>query len=207
MTTRAVLDEWLLDLPQQFLDQPKISCLIAAFARQLQQLEQVFRDLDKKTSLETAEGRNLDYMGSIIPLTRKEAGILAGTGNTEDVLPDKRYRQLLKYRQLINTNECTYYDLISGLQLLWDTNAPIYYSENPAVPATINLEVELPREADVSAIRNLPLPRPAGVAIRLNAQAKEDASLSAIRTGIAYAGIYIRTTVTIEEVPRYGVGS
>ena len=163
----GILDAWLKDMPQQFLGLPKIEILIAAFAKQLQEVERVFLDLNRKTDLETARGQNLDYTGTIIPLTRKEAGILSGSGNSEYVLPDDRYRQLLKYKLLINTNECTYYDLIAGLQLFWGTgNTPIYYSEDPLIPATIILRTEARSDEDIENLMSIPTPRPAGVALR-----------------------------------------
>lgn len=180
----AILEEWLKDLPQQFLGLPKFEILIAAFTRQLQELEQVFRDLNEKTGLESAAGQNLDYVGTIIPLTRKEAGILSGNGNAEKVLPDDRYRQLLIYRRLLNTSECTYYDLIAGLQLLWNTSSPIYYREDPAIPAAILLGVETRSES--MNFSESAIPRPAGVGFQYRL-----ALLTNLPT--AYIGLGVRT--------------
>ena len=161
-----ILDAWLKDLPQQFRGLPNIEILITAFARQLQELEQVFLDLNEKTDLESAAGQNLDYVGTIIPLTRKEAGILSGMGNSEEVLSDERYRQLLKYQRLLNTNDCTYYDLIAGLQLLWNTGTlPIYYYEDRTMPATIILGAEI-RSKDKADITQSVIPHPAGVGFK-----------------------------------------
>ena len=136
--TTDILKDWLRDLPMQFLGKKNIEVLIKAFARQLQELDTVFDELNSKTDLDTAMGQNLDYVGTIIPLTRKEAGELAGLNVEEPVMSDERYRQFLRYKLLVNTNECTYYDLMNGLALLWDVS-PIYYIEDPDLPATIIL--------------------------------------------------------------------
>lgn len=167
-----ILDNWLRDMPQQFLGQPNIEVLIKAFARQLQELEQVFIDLEELTDLETATGQNLDYVGTIIPLTRKEAGELAGIGVTDPVISDDRYRQFLKYKNLVNTNECTYYDLMDGLSLLWDV-APIYYIEDPALPATIILTMPfLKPGGEVVTLGEVPMVKPGGVQIQFQYQIK-----------------------------------
>ena len=152
MKPKTILDKWLQDIPQQFQGKRNIEVIISAFAKQLQELEQVFEDLNTKTDLETATGLNLDMVGTIIPLSRKEAGELAGVGVTDPVISDERYRQFLKYKNLVNTNRCTYYDLMTGLQLLWDVQ-PVYYIEDPDMPATI--------------ILTMPFLKPGGEVVRL----------------------------------------
>ena len=117
-----IIDEWMRDMPQQFLGKKNIEVLVAAFSRQLQEIRQVFDDMNTKVDLDTAVGQNLDYVGTIIPLSRKEAGELAGINDTDPVISDERYRQFLRYKLLVNTNECTYYDLMEGLALLWDVS-------------------------------------------------------------------------------------
>lgn len=136
-----IVDEWLRDMPQQFLGKLKIEALVMAFARQLQELSLVFDDMDSKLDLDTAVGQNLDYVGTIIPLTRKEAGELAEIGSIGPVLPDERYRQFLRYMALKNTSECTYYDIMYSIELLWDTKN-IRYVEDPSRPATILIDLQ-----------------------------------------------------------------
>ena len=68
-----ILNEWMKDIPQQFLGKHNIEVLIKAFARQLQEVQQIFDDMKTKLDLDTATGQNLDYVGTIIPLSRKEA--------------------------------------------------------------------------------------------------------------------------------------
>lgn len=140
-----ITDSWLRDMPQQFLGKPRIEALVAAFARQLEEVEGAFRDLDRKTGLDTAVGANLDLVGTIIPLTRKEAGLLAGINVDEPVISDEKYRQFLRYQLLANTNECTYYDIMSSVELLWGARN-VHYVEPPGRPATVLLQL---RRADV----------------------------------------------------------
>lgn len=162
MATRV---SWLNDVPQQFQDKRNIEILIKAFERQLNELEAVFSDLDTKTDLDSAVGVNLDNVGGIVGLTRKEAGLLAGPDTVPPVMSDERYRQFLKYKTLVNTNECTYYDLMDGLSLLWDIS-PIYYIEDPALPAVIILTMPfLKPGGEVVRLGEVPMVKPSGVRI------------------------------------------
>lgn len=98
-------------------------------------------------------------------LTRKEAGVLAGIDVEDPVISDERYRQFLKYQMLVNTNECTYHDLMDGLALLWDVS-PIYYREDPALPAVIILTMPfLTPGGKVVTLGEVPMVKPAGVRI------------------------------------------
>ena len=158
-----IVDSWLNDLPQQFLEKKNIEALIRAFSKQLQEIEDVFDNLKNLTDLDTAAGQNLDMVGTIIPLSRKEAGILAGINVEDPVISDERYRQFLRYKNLVNTNECTYYDLMDGLALLWDVS-PIYYIEDPDMPATIILTMPfLKPGGEVVRVGEVPMVKPAGV--------------------------------------------
>ena len=68
-----IAEQWMRDFPQQFQGRRNIECLVRAFARQLKEVQDVFRELEK-LDLETAKGKNLDMVGDIVGLTRKEAG-------------------------------------------------------------------------------------------------------------------------------------
>lgn len=160
-----IVDSWLRDLPQQFQGKHNIEVLIKAFSKQMQELEKMFHDLNTMTDIDTATGKNLDYVGTIIPLTRKEAGELAGIRSPDPVISDERYRQFLRYQNLVNTNECTYYDLMEGLSILWDVS-PIYYIEDPDMPATIILTMPfLNPGGEPVCLGEVPMVKPAGVRI------------------------------------------
>lgn len=160
-----ILDNWLDDIPQQFQGKHNIEVLIGAIARQLEEIQEVVDQLNNETDLETAVGQQLDYVGTIIPLSRKEAGELAGINVEDPVISDERYRQFLRYKNLVNTNECTYYDLMEGLKLLWDVS-PIYYIEDPDMPATIILTMPfLTPDGKTVRLGEVPMVKPAGVRI------------------------------------------
>ena len=114
-----IVDKWLRDMPQQFQGKPKIEVLVAAFAKQLQELLVIVEKINIDTDLTTAIGKQLDYVGNILCLTRKEAGEMEGRKSTEPVLADERYRQFLRYQLLKNTTEGTYADTMAGLELIY----------------------------------------------------------------------------------------
>lgn len=159
-----ILERWMQDIPQQFLGKHNIEVLISALAKQYQEVYDVLTEINEKTDLDNATGINLDYIGSIVGLTRKQAGLLCGSP-PEYVLSDERYRSFLRYQILVNTNECTYYDLIAGAELLWDVDQ-VLYIEDPNYPATIILEVPLKkRDGTPTVIGEAPIIKPGGVAV------------------------------------------
>lgn len=165
--TTDILKDWLKDLPMQFLGKKNIEVLIKAFAKQMQELDVVFDELNSKTELDTATGQNLDYIGTIVPLTRKEAGELAGIGVTEPVMEDERFRQFLKYKLLKNTSDCTYFDIMQSIEILWGIGKAerIQYLERPSRPAAIFLV--MPKESVDSEmdpmVKKVLAVKPAGV--------------------------------------------
>lgn len=167
-THGGTAERWLGDMPQQFLGKRNIEVLVRTFARQLDEIWRVFEDLTEKTGIDTAVGQNLDLVGTIIPLTRKEAGEMAGIGVLEPVISDERYRLFLRYQLLRNTSECTYQDLIDGIELLWGYDR-IHYREDPEHPAVIIFQtdrMDLDEEDLIEFHPELCI-RPAGVGVTL----------------------------------------
>lgn len=158
------LDKWFDDIPQQFLGKKNIEVLIKAFSRQLEELAVVYEQLNTLTNLNEAQGYNLDMVGDIACLSRRDAtSILRKSKDTE--LTDDIYRQTLKYNVLKNNCECTFEDIIEAINILWKDNH-IVYREDPALPATICLympDASLDGE-DPSVNRVLSI-KPAGVAL------------------------------------------
>lgn len=133
-------DFWIQDLPQQFQRKPKMEILIRAFARQLYDIEQAFRDIREKTDIDTAFGKNLDVIvGGIVGLSRKDAAAMDVIPGNEEIT-DEKYRSLLRYKILQNTGECTYYDIMDGIELIGNAEN-VKYSEDPARPATYILNL------------------------------------------------------------------
>lgn len=128
--------DWLRDMPQQFHGKPKIEILIRALARQLAEVETVLREINELTDINTAHGKSLDYVGDIVCMSRKEAGELVNQQYGEPVISDERYREYLRYKVLRNTSDCTYWDIMQALDILWDVTRATYY-EQADRPATI----------------------------------------------------------------------
>lgn len=151
--------EWFRDIPQQFLSKRNIEVFIKAFSRQMEEIERVLDDVNRLTTIDTATGVNLDYVGNILSITRKEAQVILRKLE-QDQLCDDLYRAVLRYQALRNTCECTYEDIISAIKLLWDTD-DISYVEPPDRPATIyikmpmfDIDVEDPAAARILALKS-----------------------------------------------------
>ena len=180
--TTDILKDWLRDLPMQFLGKKNIEVLIKAFARQMQELDTVFDELNSKTDLDTAIGQNLDYVGTIIPLTRKEAGELAGLNTSLPVISDERYRKYLQYKMLQNTSECTYDDIMKAIEILWDVSRCSYY-ERQDRPATIFIGLNpIDVEEEDPAKGKPDILKPAGVGFFYTAQYSMAVDESALET-------------------------
>ena len=161
-----ISDDWISDLPSQCQARKNIEGLINVFSKQLEELKQVFRDLNIKTDIDVAVGKNLDMAGSIVALSRVEAASFAGVDVNTPLASDDIYRRILTYKKLRNTNDCTYYDIIEGLKLIWGTSSPIYYQEKMERPATIFLT--MPKQdidaSHVNFLRTLNI-KPGGVSL------------------------------------------
>lgn len=127
---------WIQDMPQQFQGKQNIEILIRALSRQMEEVETVLREINTLTDIDTAHGKNLDGVGDIVCMSRKEAGELVKQRYEEPVISDERYREYLRYKILRNTSDCTYWDIMQALDILWDVTRAAYY-ERADRPATI----------------------------------------------------------------------
>lgn len=145
-----ILYDWLNDLPQQFLEKERIEALIKAFSRQMEEVKKAFDELDSITNIDKATGKNLDMVGSIIPINRTEAyTILRRTKET--TVSDDLYRQVLKYKMLKDTSSCTYYDIVESIHMLWNAG-DVHYLEKEDSPATIFISIN---DADLDGLDSL----------------------------------------------------
>lgn len=135
----GICEEWLNDLPQQFQGKKNITAFVKAISRQLAEVERVQEEIVSLTDIENATGINLDRVGDIVVLTRKEAAELIDM-KPEDVMSDDKYRQLMKYQVLRSSNDCTYDDIMEGMK--YSTDAEFDYREDEAHPATIIFEMK-----------------------------------------------------------------
>lgn len=134
-----IFKSWIEDIPQQFQGKERISILIGAFAKQMDEVMQVFSDLEIKTSLEIANGQNLDYTGNIATMSRKDAHIVLRKNHNVEITDDV-YRKVILWKLIKNTSDCTYEDIMGSMSILWNTDN-ISYVEDPKRPATILLKM------------------------------------------------------------------
>lgn len=154
------------DLVEQFKEQPVIEALVEAIGEQLTDVWNFFHQLETERGVSTAVGKQLDGVGDIVVLSRKEAGELACVNESVYVIDDETYRKFLIYKIWKNTNNCTYYDIIKSFKMFWDK--PLHYKESPEYPATMIFETdELSPEDDVQKLLTAPFIKAAGVAIKV----------------------------------------
>ena len=157
-----VLDNLIKDFPAQFQGKKKIEALCSAFDEQVAELLDVFASIREDTSLDNAEGKQLDLIGDIVGLTRAEGALLCGKEIYFNVLEDDRYRPYLKYKAYKNSNSCTYSDIIKELNIVAGIDN-IRYEEDEEYPATFMLSVPLSdKQIDIGSIPTL---APAGVSV------------------------------------------
>lgn len=183
------------DLVEQFRGKANIEALMEVVGIQLQEVFDFYEQLRTERSVEKAVGKQLDGVGDIAVMTRKEAGQLAGNPIPFEVIDDDTYRQYLIYKILKNTCDCTYPDIIKAFRMFWDR--PLYYTEDPEQPATMIFDTgELPGDVDTSPLFRTPLIRAAGVTLKLYARTSVEMETAwlRIRSGLGYA-------VTVTELP------
>lgn len=127
--TKSFLDK----LPEQFKRKHNIEVLIQAFAEELEELVEVFKELEMLRAIKTAFGKQLDGIGEIVNLTRTESTSYAGTVDFY-VLDDDRYRLFLMYKALRNASTCTFPELMEICRLLYNVKL-LYYREFEDHPA------------------------------------------------------------------------
>lgn len=178
------------DLIQQFKDKPNTQVLMKALSKQLQAVFDFYYQLLFERHLDIAVGNQLDGIGDIVCLTRYEASLLSDYYNKSSDMDDETYRKYLKYKILLNTNTCTYPDIMKALKVFWDTS-PIIYSETPQRPATIIIETPpLKPEAKAGAFLQIPTVKAAGVTLIMKANTIFDEENEILSVG----GVFISCT-------------
>ena len=159
-----VYEKWIADIPCQFRGKPNIAAVINAFARQVDDLLEVNRQLKELTDIDTAVGKNLDMLGDVVNVSRKDAYILLNRDMTVEIT-DNMYRNVLRFQALKNNSDANYADIMKGLYLLWG-DAKIHYAEAVREPASIEISIEdiTTDETDPALIRPMVI-RAGGVKI------------------------------------------
>lgn len=192
------------DLVEQFRGKANIEALMEVVGIELQEVFDFYEQLRTQRSVDTAVGKQLDGVGDIAVMTRKEAGQLAGNPIPFEVIDDDTYRQYLIYKILKNTCDCTYPDIIKAFRMFWDR--PLYYTEDPEQPATMIFDTgELPGDVDTTPLFKTPLIRAAGVTLKLYARTsvEMDTAWLRIRSGLGYA-VTVTQLPTLEREIDYG---
>lgn len=164
----AVKDNWIRHIPEQFRSKKNIEVLIQAFSSELEEAETMLLELQLCRSIERAVGKQLDRIGDIVVLSRAEANLLMGR-DAGAIIDDERYRWLLKYKALRNSNRCTFPELEMACQMLYGSEM-IYYKEEPEHPAHFYLYLCLEyTEAVLSMLQNQQLGiKPEGVSTSIS---------------------------------------
>lgn len=176
------------DLVEQFRGKANIEALMEVIGAQLQQVYDFYDQLRQDRGVHTAVGKQLDGVGDIVVMTRKEAGKLAGDPIPFEVIDDETYRRYLIYKILKNTCDCTYPDIIKAFRMFWDR--PLYYKEDPAEPATMIFDTgEMDGTVDTTPLFTTPLLRAAGVTLKLYARTKTEMETAKlyILSGLGFA--------------------
>ena len=192
------------DLVEQFRGKANIEALMEVVGIELQEVFDFYEQLRTQRSVDTAVGKQLDGVGDIAVMTRKEAGQLAGNPIPFEVIDDDTYRQYLIYKILKNTCDCTYPDIIKAFRMFWDR--PLYYTEDPDQPATMIFDTgELPGDVDTTPLFKTPLIRAAGVTLKLYARTsvEMDTAWLRLRSGLGYA-VTVTQLPTLEREIDYG---
>lgn len=152
------------DLVEQFRGKANIEAIMEAIGIELQQVADFYEQLRDERGLHNAVGKQLDGVGDIAVLSRQEATRMARSDDSASPLEDEAYRKYLYYKIWMNTNDCTYRNIISALRMFYDK--PIRYIEEPDYPATIMFETELPEpDNNTAELMVAPIIKPAGVAV------------------------------------------
>lgn len=152
------------DLVEQFRGKENIEGLVEVIGIQLQVVYDFFEQLRNERNVNTALGKQLDGVGDIVVLTRKEAGKLSKNSTQIDGIDDEIYRQYLIYKILKNTCDCTYPNIIKAFQMFWD--GPLYYTEDPQYPATMILYTGILEKGErLDTLLTSPIIKPAGVSL------------------------------------------
>ena len=133
--------------------------------------------------LDACTGAQLDIIGEIVVLSRYDARVMVEQSYEGEVLDDDLYRKLLKWKILLNTNDCTYWSIMKGIKMFWD-KTPVYYHTDPEVPATILLTTPpLDPETNPRELLEMPIIRPGGVDLKLTATTESPPMEAALRVG------------------------
>lgn len=152
------------NLVEQFRGKVRIDSLMEVVGSELQAVFNFYEQLRNERNVNSAIGKQLDGVGDIAGMTRREVGQLIGNVNP---IGDDTYRHYLIYKILKNTCNCTYPDIIKAFRMFW--TQPMYYSEDQTLPATMIFSFNYSESQSITDLLDAPIIRPGGVGLLLRA--------------------------------------
>lgn len=157
------------DLLEQFRGKKNIAVVANSYAKQLQEVHDFLESLLQLLDIDARTGAQLDIIGDIVVLSRYDARVIVERSYDGEALDDDLYRKLIKWKILLNTNDCTYWSIMKGIKMFWD-KTPVYYKTDPEIPATILLSTPpLDPSTNPRELLEMPIIRPGGVDLKLTA--------------------------------------
>lgn len=157
------------DLLEQFRGKKNIAVVANSYAKQLQEVHDFLESLLQLLDIDACAGAQLDIIGDIVVLSRYDARVIVERSYDGEALDDDLYRKLIKWKILLNTNDCTYWSIMKGIKMFWD-KSPVYYKTDPEIPATILLSTPpLDPSTNPRELLEMPIIRPGGVDLKLTA--------------------------------------
>lgn len=157
------------DLLEQFRGKKNIAVVANSYAKQLQEVHDFLESLLQLLDIDACTGAQLDIIGDIVVLSRYDARVMIERSYDGEALDDDLYRKLIKWKILLNTNDCTYWSIMKGIKMFWD-KTPVYYKTDPEIPATILLSTPpLDPSTNPRELLEMPIIRPGGVDLKLTA--------------------------------------
>lgn len=157
------------DLLEQFRGKKNIAVVANSYAKQLQEVHDFLESLLRLLDIDACTGAQLDIIGDIVVLSRYDARVIVERSYDGEALDDDLYRKLIKWKILLNTNDCTYWSIMKGIKMFWD-KTPVYYKTDPEIPATILLSTPpLDPSTNPRELLEMPIIRPGGVDLKLTA--------------------------------------
>lgn len=171
------------DLLEQFRGKKNIAVVANSYAKQLQEVHDFLESLLQLLDIDACTGAQLDIIGDIVVLSRYDARVIVERSYDGEALDDDLYRRLIKWKILLNTNDCTYWSIMKGIKMFWD-KTPVYYKTDPEIPATILLSTPpLDPSTNPRELLEMPIIRPGGVDLKLTATTENPAMEGEVYVG------------------------
>lgn len=171
------------DLLEQFRGKKNIAVVANSYAKQLQEVHDFLESLLQLLDIDACTGAQLDIIGDIVVLSRYDARVIVERSYDGEALDDDLYRKLIKWKILLNTNDCTYWSIMKGIKMFWD-KTPVYYKTDPEIPATILLSTPpLGPSTNPRELLEMPIIRPGGVDLKLTATTENPAMEGEVYVG------------------------